>query len=122
MDDGKDCPSKGVAMKSMQQFISNANWAGPDLDSTIRSEVGVYPACGQGSVLIIDESADGKQLSMPALNLIVFCTFSEDVDLPPHHLIELRRHLTYRFRWQDGPPRQLTDEVDNPAHICRYGT
>jgi len=50
----------GVAIQNMQQFISDSPWSGPHLIGAIQNEIKVHPAYAEGSVLIIDESADEK--------------------------------------------------------------
>lgn len=50
----------GVAVQNMQQFISDSPWSGPHLIGAIQNEIKVHPAYAEGSVLIIDESADEK--------------------------------------------------------------
>ena len=50
----------GVAVQNMQQFISDSPWSGPHLIGALQNEIKAHPAYAEGSMLIIDESADEK--------------------------------------------------------------
>lgn len=50
----------GVPVQNMQQYISDSPWSGPHLIGAIQREIKVHPASAEGSVLLVDESADAK--------------------------------------------------------------
>ena len=46
--------------QALQHFMSNSPWSGPAVFDQIQAEIKATPALGQGSTLILDESADEK--------------------------------------------------------------
>lgn len=50
----------GVPEQNMQQFISDSPWSGLKLISVLQQEIAFHPHFQEGSVLLIDESADEK--------------------------------------------------------------
>ncbi len=49
-----------IAEQNMQQFISDAPWSGYGLIESLQQDIGVHQHYQQGSVLLIDESANEK--------------------------------------------------------------
>lgn len=49
-----------VPEQNMQQFISDSPWSGAGLIEQLQADIGAHPHYQQGSVLLIDESADEK--------------------------------------------------------------
>ena len=50
----------GVPEQNMQHYISESPWSGTELIKQVRSEIVCHPHFAEGSVLILDESADDK--------------------------------------------------------------
>ncbi len=50
----------GVAEQNMQQFISDSPWSAPNVIKQVQEEIAAHPHYQEGSVLLIDESADEK--------------------------------------------------------------
>ena len=50
----------GVPEQNMQHYISQSPWSGPGMLKHIRTQIVSHPHFEQGSVLILDESADAK--------------------------------------------------------------
>lgn len=49
-----------VAEQNMQQFISDSPWSGPKPIAGVQAEIRLRPEYQQGTVLLLDESADAK--------------------------------------------------------------
>lgn len=49
-----------VAEQNMQQFISDSPWSGTKLIASVQADIGQRPEYQQGTVLLLDESADAK--------------------------------------------------------------
>lgn len=49
-----------VPEQNMQQFMSDSPWSGPELIEQLQQDIGAHQHYQQGSVLLIDESADEK--------------------------------------------------------------
>jgi hypothetical protein len=47
--------------QNLQHFMSHSTWSGPELSEADQNEIKVHPAF-QEAVLVLDESADAKQL------------------------------------------------------------
>ena len=52
--------TSGVPIQNRQQFIRDSPWSGPHLIGAVQNEISAHPHYSQGSVLVIDESADAK--------------------------------------------------------------
>jgi len=50
----------GVPIQNMQHFMSDSPWSGSALIGSVQSEIREHPRYSQGSILILDESADEK--------------------------------------------------------------
>ena len=50
----------GIAEQNMQHFMSNSPWSGKGVREAVQDEVRQRPEFAQGSMLLLDESADDK--------------------------------------------------------------